>query len=247
MKKLPSVMVACVVLLGFSNMVRGEMIAHAITGVTANAGAYADHPNPGNGSPLAAADGRGLALAASGSFAGQYVHDEAWENDWQAGAQYMTDGSNRNWFLMDLGSTYSNLDEAWVWNARSGGSIRGSKNVDVYFSTSPADIPGTNTGFDFSTAEGWTHLTNLDISQAVGNNTPVDTKIDLSSINSARYLALVINSNWGSNTSTGPASGRMGLAEVQITATAVPEPTSMISLSALGVICLLAFARRNRR
>lgn len=249
MRTLSGALMVGIAMLGFGRIAMGDFIPNAITGVTAYAGAHGDGLTAGTGSPQDAVNGSGLTVAETGTtYAGQYVHGVRWEDNWQS---YAAPGSGLDWFMLDLGKSYSNLDKAWIWNVREV-IERGAKNVDVYYAVSPTTVPATDNSYDFTASgSGWTKLVNTTIAQATSGGEltgysghygvgPVDTKIDLSGISGgARYIAFVINSNYGDTTKLGG-----GFAEIQVTT--IPEPTSMVMLSG-GIIALLAYAWRKRR
>jgi hypothetical protein len=67
------------------------------------------------------------------------------------------------------------------------------------------------------------------------------SKIDLVAISSARYIGFDLLSNYNMDT------GRTGLAEVQITLSSVPEPSTSLGLLALSAGGLLTRRNRNRK
>ena len=86
MRTLTSVFAVGIAMLGLSRIAVGDYIPNAIkTGVTAYAGAHGDGLTAGTGSPQDAVNGSGLTVAETGTtYAGQYVHDVKWEDNWQS-------------------------------------------------------------------------------------------------------------------------------------------------------------------
>lgn len=102
----------------------------------------------------------------------------------------------------------------------------------MFYSTNPTVPPAAGGLYDF-TSGGWTLLRNIGIPMATADGTdPVNLIVDLSGIDSARYVGLQMNTNHGAT------NGRIGFAEIQFT---VPEP------SVLGVGGVLASGLLLRR
>lgn len=247
MRMTTSMLAACVLLSGSTGIALGNFIPDAITNVTAVAGDHGDGLT-GNGSPSQVVNGAGISLATSGAYAGSYVHDAYWENGWEASAATTPSGSN-DWFMLNLGQTYSNLSKAWIWNDRNVMN-RGVCNVDIYYATSPTVVPTMDSAYTFNNSSGWTLLENTNITRTpssgspwyVGIVGPADSVLDLSGISNAQYLAFVIHSNYGDGTKTGG-----GFGGIQITtATATPEPAAVMLLG-IGAFSLLAYAWHKRR
>ena len=239
-----------VALLGFLfvGTAHADYIPNAITGATATGTHTADAGSSslladyddGDGHiydirtnpALAAVSGYGLTVTD-----GNGTHSSKWEEDWQSNITQTNpttpDGTlvASQQFYVDLGASYDNLDELYVWNVREQ-TARGTKDVDLYYS----DL--ADPGADLSVTANWTLLDSYVFSQSTGGGTGVDNVIDLSSVSSARHFGFDISSNYGD-------TGRVGLAEVQFTVVPEPSTVSML-LAALGTCLLPWFPWRKR-
>jgi hypothetical protein len=214
---------------------RAALIPDALSGVTATAFERGDNANPGDGSVSRVVDGNGLTVG-NPSDPNSWTHSNAWQAGWQGNT-----GTASGWFIADLGSARSDLNDMYIWNVNEGGAIdRGVRNASIYYATNPTVAPPAtpNSGtvpYDFSSG-GWTLLTMQDIAQGTGaNGQPPSAVIDLDPITQARYVGVQMNSNYGS-------AIRVGLAEVEFT---VPEP-STFGLAAAAAGGLLIRRRRRR-
>jgi len=210
------------------------LIPDAISGVTATAFERGDNATPGDGSVSRVVDGNGVTVG-SPTDPNSWTHNNAWQAGWQGNT-----GTASGWFIADLGSARSDLNDMYIWNVNEGGAIdRGVRNASIYYATNPAVAPPAtpNSGtvpYDFNSG-GWTLLSTQDIAQGTGNNgQPPSAVIDLDPITQARYFGIQMNSNYGS-------AIRVGLAEVQFT---VPEPSTVGFAAAVAGGLLL---RRRRR
>ena len=137
---------------------------------------------------LAAVSGYGLTVTD-----GNGTHSSKWEEDWQSNITQTNpttpDGTlvASQQFYVDLGASYDNLDELYVWNVREQ-TARGTKDVDLYYS----DL--ADPGADLSVTANWTLLDSYVFSQSTGGGTGVDNVIDLSSVSSARHFGFDISS-----------------------------------------------------
>lgn len=216
--------------LAMAGAAQADMIPLAITGVSAKAFHRGDNNDPGDGSLSRSVNGAGLTVGDPGN-PNTWTHNARWQDNWQGAGSFANGATPGAWYVMDLGAEFANLDDLYIWNVREV-LDRGTRDVALYYATNPTVVPATSNAYDFSSG-GWTNMGNYTIAQATGNNTPVDTIIDLNGIPSARYIGFDIESNWGS-------TFRVGFAELQVT---TPEPATL-SLLGLGGLALL---RRRRR
>jgi len=220
------------------------VIPNGITGVTAAAFDHGDSTDPNiNGGVNQVVNGAGLTIG-NATDRTTWAHDGAWQDGWQGNVGNEVGG--KGWYVADLGSARSNLSEMLIWNTREVFD-RGSRNVNIFYATSPTVAPVTDTrAYDF-TSGGWTQLTapaGVDIPQATGTaggtqGSPAgpDSTISLTGIN-ARFIGIQMNSNYGS-------ASRVGFSEIEFTTT-VPEPTGL-GLSGLAGLGLLARRRHRGR
>lgn len=193
-----------------------------------------DESNIINGNGLVGGLG---SLLADGSNVGSVAHDAvtftAPGNAWatidagSAGGDWFTAGENNGTvsFEFDFGGTFA-FDSIVVWGYHFGAANANSIS---------------NITLDFSTDGG----ASTDSSQTVG--VPLPGTFNLASVvalapTNANHLTLTVNDNHFGN---GPAGGdRVGVAEVHFTGTAVPEPSSLAVISAVGLG--LACVRRRK-
>ena len=220
--------------------VQAGLVPNAIPGVTGWAFHQGDNADPnGDGGINNILNGDGLTVG-SPLDSTTWLHDSAWQNGWQGNASFAVDSAGVGsaltpgaWLVLDLGATYTTLDDLHIWNVREVVN-RGTKNIDLFYAVSPTVTPVTNSAYSF-TSGGWTSwLTNHDLPMATAGGTDSDDVIDLNGIASARYLGIRINSNYNSNF-------RVGFAEMQVTTVPEPGGVSLLALGSLGVL-----ARRRR-
>jgi hypothetical protein len=218
-----------------------SLIPNAIPGVTAFAFSQGDSADPnGTGGVNNITNGNGLTVG-NPLDPSTWTHDAAWQTGWQGAGTFTVDSAGAGsaltpnaWYIADFGSSYINLDKMHIWNVREV-LDRGTKNVDVFYATSPTVAPATNGSYDFASG-GWTNLlTSRNLPQATGAGTDSDDIIDLTSISAARYIGLRLNSNYNSNF-------RVGFSEIQFTV--VPEPESL-GLMGVGLTLLIALRRQR--
>lgn len=211
-----------------------DLIPNAISGVTAT-GHHQGDTNNGDGSIRTAVDGTGLTVG-NPLDQNTWTHSNRWQDDWQG--TWNTAASD-GWMVLDLGASYNDLETLWIWNVTEGSHTdRGTQSFQLYFAETPTILPpsvGAFQTYDFNSG-GWTSLGGLETLPQGGTN--LSGTFDLSSISSARYIGLDLQSSFGA---TNP--NRVGLSEVQITTQVVPEP-SVLALMALG-LPLLRFLRRK--
>lgn len=221
---------------------RAALIANAIPGVTAQAFQAGDSLDPnGDGGVNNVTNGDGLTVGNINA-PSTWTHDNNWQAGWQGNGSYAPDSAGAGsatttgaWFIADLGSARGGLASMYIWNVREVVD-RGSRNVDIFYATSPtATITTGVAGYDF-TSGGWTPLLmNHTIPQgAGGGGTPADSVVSLAGVTSARYIGFRINSNYNSNI-------RTGFAEIQFTT--VPEP----SVAVMGLLAGAGLLARRRR
>lgn len=237
--KATGILVACLASLGVVES-RAALIAGAIPGVTGFAFHQGDSADPnGDGGLNNLTNGDGLTVGNLNDPT-TWVHDSAWQTGWQGNGAFTPNSAGAGaaltpgaWYIADLGSATSNLSSMHIWNVREV-LDRGTRNVDIFYAVAPVVPFATNSAYDFNSG-GWTSLlANHTIPQATGAGTDSDDVVSLSSIASARYIGMRINSNYNSNF-------RTGFAEIQFTT--VPEPASA-GLFLLGGCALLVRRRR---
>lgn len=218
------------------------VVPNGISGVTAFAFDHGDSTDPNvNGGVNQVVNGAGLTIG-NATDRTTWAHDGAWQNGWQGNVGNEVGG--KGWYIADLGATHSDLSQMLIWNTREVFD-RGTRNVNIFYATSPTVAPVTDTrAYDF-TSGGWTQLTSaagMDLPQATGTGGAVqgspagpDSTIGLTGI-TARYVGIQLNSNYGSTI-------RVGFSEIDFTT--VPEPATL-GLAAAGGLGLLA-RRRGRR
>jgi len=216
-------------------------VPNGITGVTAAAFDHGDSTDPNvNGGVNQAVNGAGLSIG-NATDRTTWVHDGAWQDGWQGNVGNEVNG--KGWFIANLGATHSDLSQMLIWNVREVFD-RGTKNVNIFYATSPTVTPVTDTrAYDF-TSGGWTQLTpaaGVDLPQATGTaganqGSPAgpDATLSLTGV-TARFVGIQMNSNYGS-------AIRIGFSEIEFTT--VPEPAALgvIAVAGLGLL-----ARRRRR
>lgn len=217
------------------------VVPNGISGVTATAFDHGDSTDPNvNGGVNQVVNGAGLTIGNAADRT-TWAHDGAWQDGWQGNVGNESNG--KGWFIADLGATHADLSQMLIWNTREVFD-RGSKNVNIFYATTPTITSITDTrAYDF-TSGGWTQLTpaaGMDLPQATGTagstqGSPAgpDATLSLAGV-TARYVGFQINSNYGSTI-------RVGFSEIEFTTT--PEPASL-GLWCLGGVGLLA--RRRRR
>lgn len=229
-------------LLPMGQAASAALISGAIPGVTAYAFHQGDSGDPnGSGGVNNVVNGNGLTVGNT-SNPTTWIHGTGWPDGWQGQGTFVAGSTGAGgaltpgaWFIADLGAAYSNLDDLYIWNVREVGD-RGTKNVDIFYASSPTLAIVTGTPYNF-TSGGWTSLrSNYEVPQNLtAEADDAQAVLDLSSIPSARYIGFSINSNYNSPI-------RVGFAELQFT-TAVPEPGT---LSLTGLMALALTARRRR-
>ena len=163
----------------------------------------------------------------------------AWQAEWQSRDLLDAGESPTNgkigWTIFDLGGSTVNLENLYIWNQReNAGRFTASFNVYVADVPTVAPVHGptnsTSIDYDFSSG-GWTLI------NGGGALTGTYRGEQVVSLNgeTAQYVAIEILANGGD-------SARVGLAEVAITANAIPEPSAFALLAAGG----LALFRRRR-
>jgi hypothetical protein len=214
---------------------RAALISNAIPGVTAYAFQQGDSADPnGDGGVNNVTNGDGLTVG-NLSDSTTWLHDNAWQTGWQGNGTYVPNSAGAGsattvgaWYVADLGSVRSNLASMYIWNVREV-LDRGTRNVDIFYATSPTVPLATGVAYDFASG-GWTSLlTNHNIPQATGGGTKADDVLGLSGIASARYIGIRINSNYNSNF-------RTGFAEIQFTTVPEPASTGLFFLAGLGLL-----------
>jgi hypothetical protein len=219
---------------------RAALISNAIPGVVAYAFQQGDSADPnGDGGVNNVTNGDGLTVGNLNDPT-TWVHDSAWQNGWQGNGTFVPNSAGAGsattagaWYIADLGSVRTGLSAMHIWNVREV-LDRGTRNVDIFYSTSPTVPIATNVAYDFSSG-GWTSLlSSHNIPQATGAGTDSDDVVSLASVAAARYIGIRINSNYNSNF-------RVGFAEIQFAT--VPEPASagLLLLTGIGLT-----ARRRR-
>ena len=214
---------------------RAALIANAIPGVTGFAFQQGDSADPnGDGGVNNIINGDGLTVGDINNST-TWLHDSAWQTGWQGNGTFVPNSAGGGsattagaWFIADLGSVRSNLSAMHVWNVREV-LDRGTRNVDVFYSTSPTVAFATGSAYDFASG-GWTSLlANHDIPQATAGGTDSDDVLGLTGIASARYIGIRINSNYNSNF-------RVGFAEIQFTTVPEPACAGLFLLTGLGLM-----------
>ena len=187
-----------------------------------------------SGSSLRVIDGSGMNRPDLNDPATWTVTSTAWADDWQG---FAAPAPNRNWAVIDLGSS-SSLDRMYLWNVQEPNALdRGTQTFNVWHTNSPAlPVPATSasvTPYDFNSG-GWARVNDNPFELAVGSgNGDQGQNYDVSGASGSRFIGIEILTNYGS-------TQRVGLAEV---AFVTPEPTSSL-LIALGG--MFAFLRRRR-
>ncbi len=149
---------------------------------------------------------------------------------------YLTGAANGKlgWVAFDLGSSQTTLGSLYLINADAQGNVVATSTFNIYYADTPTvalpSPPGGNSSVDYDFASGgWTPL-------GVTRNIGVATSAydyDLSSIASARYIAVEIMTSYTTD-------GRVGFDEAAITV--IPEPSAAL----LGAFGALALLRRRR-
>lgn len=215
------------------------LVANAVPGVTGFAFQQGDSGDPnGDGGVNNILNGDGLTVG-NLAVSSTWTHDSNWQTGWQGNAGFTPDSAGAGsaatpgaWFIADLGVAVTGLDKLYIWNVREV-LDRGTKNVDLFYSSTPVVLPATGSAYNF-TSGGWASLlSSHTVPQATGTGTPADDIVDLSAIGSARYIGFRINSNYNSDF-------RVGFAELQFTT--VPEP----SVALLMGVCALGLVKRRR-
>jgi|GEM_PF-3568846 len=180
---------------------------------------------------------------------GTWTHGQNWQQGWQAAN--LSGGTNLGWVMSDFGESVTDLGSMYLWNVKEQGSgpqSRGVQTFNIWYRDTVISAPG-QTNYNFS-ANGWTQLGSSTFTlesggagTSTGTEKLFDGSYDLSSIDSARYIAIEIISNYGSNSSGSPDGtiNRSGLAEIVFTA--VPEPGK----AALILIGIIGATLRRRR
>jgi hypothetical protein len=222
----------------FAESAKAAMVPGAIPVVNAIAGVPGDNAT-GNGSISRVFDGSGLTIGNPNDDS-TWLHDNNWETGWQG----RLNGQPTTWVVADLGANFSNLQSLYLWNVNEGSATgRGVRQMDIYYSSSPSVTPVIEQPYNFSSG-GWTQL-NSTFTIPEGTGLPAgnvfSSKIDLVAISSARYIGFDLLSNYNMDTD------KTGLAEVQITLSSVPEPSTSLGLLALSAGGLLTRRNRNRK
>jgi len=168
-----------------------------------------------------------------------------WGDEWKANSRLdplTSSNAKIGWAVLDLGSSTAGLDNMYLWNVRSQDNTENVDTFNVYYADGvgidtlpPMPNSKSTTGdYDFSSGD-WTLLNSggaltLPINTSNGN-TP-QLAVDLLGI-SAQYIGLEILT-----AGNGTGSGRVGLAQVEIT----PEPATLALLGLGG----LAMLKRRR-
>ena len=208
-----------------------DLIPNALPGVTGIPFHQGDNATPGgDGNISNVFDGSGLTVGDPNDPT-TWQHNNSWQDGWQG------QGGPPGTLIADLGSEQTGLQDMYIWNVTEAGvPDRGTNDADVFYSTNPTVAPTAGTLYDFNSG-GWTLLQNIDIPMATADGSdPVNLVVDLSGIDSARYIGFRMNTNHGAT------NGRIGFAEIQFT---VPEP-SFLALGGLLAGGLLLRRRRSR-
>jgi hypothetical protein len=206
-------------------------------------------PSPGDGSVSRLVDGIGLTKTDPDDIS-TWGHDNLWQNGWQGDGSFP---GTQAWVVFDLGTASDALGALYLWNVNEllpwEGEVsgtddftdRGIQDFKLWYATDPLVAP-PSTGFaaqtyDFTTG-GWTQLGGIHtLARAAAINGQLyGGAYDLSTIPSARYIAVEAVSNYGS-------AVRTGLAEAVIT----PIPETAAFSGWLGLTILgFAVSRRVR-
>jgi len=223
--------VAAAVLCGLGLQASSAMatfIPNAIQTATATSYQQGDNPTPGDGSVIRVVNGAGLTVGDPNN-ATTWVSDNAWQNGWQGQTQVTP--AAPGWFIIDLGATYTNLQNMYIWNVTEV-AARGTQQADIFYSTSPTvPVPATGTPtYNFSSG-GWTNLaTGITIAQAATNGTDQYNYLQsLSSVAGARYIGIQMDSK----SLRHPVSWRQPLADCYSVGGDVPSDRRVLLISSI--------------
>src|SRR3982751_1397554 len=117
MRKVSSLALAAIAL--SAAQASAAMIPNAVPVTIGLGSAQGDSADPGDGSHLKVVNGAGLTIGDVNT-PSTWVHDNSWMDGWQH------KGATAGSFILDFGSTVTNLDKVYIWNVtESGATTRG--------------------------------------------------------------------------------------------------------------------------
>ena len=199
--------------------------------------------------PISIINGSGIDKTADPSDPSQWVNSGGDYKDELMSWYFPSPAINSKlaWISLDAGSS-QDLGDLWLFNNNYGGGVSGINTYNLYTAVSPTvalpAMPNKNTfsstgltpagDYDFASG-GWTQFNTSGVLTVPKSGS---TSVDLTGI-TAQYIGIEILTNYG-DTYKG---GRVGLDEVALMISDIPEPSTAI-LGFLGLMGL-GFSRRK--